>query len=322
MYFYFNRIAYSSCDFVNKTKILQMHQEIKKIKELFDSNINVMEYFRNLTDSRINNLETIKISYDLQAGTYIEAYTNNVEFNVLYTQAIASMLEGFGKVHSILEAGVGEATTLANVVEKMKSKPSYVCGFDISWSRVNYACAFARSKNVTDNWLFTGDLFNIPLKDNSVDIVYTSHSIEPNGGREKEAIQELYRIASKYLILLEPAYELASDEAKARMEHHGYVRGLKATAEQLGYKVVEYRLFDYTINPLNPTGLLIIEKDAAAAPVMPQFVCPITGGLLKRSGDCFYGNESLMAYPIIGGIPCLLAENGILASGFNKPITL
>jgi uncharacterized protein YbaR (Trm112 family) len=100
------------------------------------------------------------------------------------------------------------------------------------------------------------------------------------------------------------------------------VRGLKDTAEQLGYKVLEYRLFDYTINPLNPTGLLIIEKDAAAAPVSPQFVCPITGGALERSGDCYYGNESLMAYPIIGGVPCLLAENGILASGFNKTIPL
>jgi SAM-dependent methyltransferase len=299
-----------------------MYSEIKKIKELFDSGANVMEYYRNQSNSRNNSIEAIKISYDLQAGTYIEGYKNNVEFNVLYTKALAGVLEGLGQVDSILEAGVGEATTLANVVEKMKIKPSYSCGFDISWSRVNYARAFARSKKVNDNWLFTGDLFHVPLKDNCVDIVYTSHSIEPNGGREKEAIQELYRIASKYLVLLEPAYELASDEAKARMEHHGYVRGLKSTAEHLGYKVVEYRLFDYTINPLNPTGLLIIEKDATAGPVTPQFVCPITGGELERSGDCYYGNESLMAYPIIGGVPCLLAENGILASGFNKPISL
>ena len=299
-----------------------MYSEIKKIKELFDSGANVMEYFRNLNNSRNNSIESIKISYDLQSGTYIETYKKNRAFVDLYTGAIAQLIESLGNHQSVLEAGVGEATTLANVIEKMKNPPAAACGFDISWSRINCAKAFSASKNVSTDWLFTGDLFNIPLKDNCVDIVYTSHSIEPNGGREKEAVQELYRIASKYLVLLEPAYELASDEAKARMDHHGYVRGLKATAEQLGYKVVEYRLFDYTINPLNPTGLLIIEKDATAAPVSPQFVCPITGGALERSGDCYYGNESLMAYPIIGGVPCLLAENGILASGFNKPISL
>jgi len=299
-----------------------MYSEIKKIKELFDSGANVMEYFRNQSNRRNNSIEAIKISYDLQAGTYIEGYKNNLEFNALYTKALAVVLEGLGQVDSILEAGVGEATTLANVVEKMKKKPSYSCGFDISWSRVSYARAFARSKNVSDNWLFTGDLFHVPLKDNCVDIVYTSHSIEPNGGREKEALQELYRIASRYLVLLEPAYELASEEAKARMEHHGYVRGLISTAENLGYKVSEYRLFDHIINPLNPTGLIVIEKNAASNPVQPQFACPITGGIMERSGDCFYAAESLIAYPIIGGVPCLLAENGILASGFNKPISL
>jgi hypothetical protein len=299
-----------------------MYNEVKKIKELFDSGANVMEYFRNQNNSRNNSIEAIKISYDLQAGSYIEVFKSNREFNNLYTGALAKLITGLGQQSSILEAGVGEATTLANVVEKMASKPAYSCGFDISWSRIHCAQAFAQSKGVNAEWLFTGDLFRIPLRDNSIDVVYTSHSIEPNGGREKEALQELYRVASRYLVLLEPAYELASEEAKKRMEHHGYVRGLKATAESLGFKVKEYRLFDHIINPLNPTGLLVIEKNPGADAVSPQFACPITGGLLEKAGDCYYASESLMAYPIIGGIPCLLPENGILASGYNKKIEL
>jgi ubiquinone/menaquinone biosynthesis C-methylase UbiE/uncharacterized protein YbaR (Trm112 family) len=299
-----------------------MYNEIKKIKELFDSGANVMEYFRTMNNSRNNSIEAIKVSYDLQAGSYIEFYNANRDFNQLYTQSVAQLLDSLGTHSSILEAGVGEATTLANVVEKMTNKPHYACGFDISWSRIHCARAFATSKGVHADWLFTGDLFRIPLRDNSIDVVYTSHSIEPNGGREKEALQELYRVASRYLVLLEPAYELASDEARKRMEHHGYVRGLKETAEALGYNVKEYRLFDYIVNPLNPTGLLVIEKNAQATAAEPQFCCPITGGLLERSGDCYYAAESLMAYPIIGGIPCLLPENGVLASGFNKRIEL
>jgi len=299
-----------------------MYKEIVKIKQLFDSGANVMEHFRNQNNSKNNSIEAIKISYDLQAGTYIEVYKNHREFNDLYTGAIANLLGSLGKHYSILEAGVGEATTLANVVEKMEHKPEYACGFDISWSRIHYAKAFAASKNMSSDNLFLGDLFRIPLADNSIDVVYTSHSIEPNGGREKEALSELFRIAGKYLILLEPAYELASDEAKARMERQGYVRGLKETAESLGYAIKTYRLFDHIINPLNPTGLLVIEKNSTAPNATPQFACPITGGKLEKSGDCYFASESLMAYPIIGGVPCLLAENGILASAFNKTIDL
>ncbi|MGO5065110.1 hypothetical protein [Clostridium sp. LCP25S3_F8] len=51
------------------------------------------------------------------------------------------------------------------------------------------------------------NLFCFPLKGNSIDIVYTSHFIQPNGRKEKETLMELYRITNKYLIILELAYE-------------------------------------------------------------------------------------------------------------------
>ena len=73
---------------------------------------------------------------------------------------------------------------------------------------------------------FVGNMFHIPFADNSIDIVYTSHSMEPNGGREKEAMAELYRVAGKYLVLLEPSYELATDDGKQRMDRLGYVKGM------------------------------------------------------------------------------------------------
>ena len=54
--------------------------------------------------------------------------------------------------------------------------------------------------------------------------------MEPNGGREKEALLELSRIARKYLVLIEPAYEYASEKGKERMDLHGYVKNLPDVA--------------------------------------------------------------------------------------------
>jgi len=162
--------------------------------------------------------------------------------------------------------------------------------------------------------LFTANLFEIPLLDNSIDVVYTSHSLEPNGGKEEEALKELYRITSKYLILLEPSWEFASEEAKARIDKCGYVKNLHSTALKLGYKVIEHRLFDVSANPLNPTGLIIIEKNSKEINE-PKLVCPISKTALKKQNETlFYSKESFLAYPVIDEIPCLLKENSILAT--------
>jgi uncharacterized protein YbaR (Trm112 family) len=167
--------------------------------------------------------------------------------------------------------------------------------------------------NVDNVRLFTANLFELPLLDNSIDIVYTSHSIEPNGGKEEEALKELYRVTKNYLVLLEPSYEFANDEARLRMKHHGYVTQLYATAKKMNYKIIEHRLFDFSVNPLNPTGLIIIEKNEIKAN-KPDLVCPISKtSLVKINDNMLYSNESYLAYPILESIPCLLKENSILA---------
>lgn len=105
--------------------------------------------------------------------------------------------------------GVGEATTLLTLANNLENKNEYY-GFDISWSRIKYAENFALNYPEISVKFFIADLFSIPLKDDSIDVVYTCHSIEPNGGKEESILKELYRISGKYLILLEPAYELAN----------------------------------------------------------------------------------------------------------------
>ncbi len=294
-----------------------------KIKGIFEKGENIIEYLNSIKENKTNSIEDIMISYDFQAGNYIKSYYNNQEYAQLNTFNIAKVinnLTGDLEIKSLLEVGIGEATTLSDVIPKLNKTPKNILGFDISWSRLNYAKQFLTRKNLENVKLFVADMFNVPVPDNSVEIVYTSHSIEPNGGFEKEALTELYRITSKYLILIEPGYEFASEEGKQRMRKNGYVTKLFETALDLGYKVIEYREFDTTINPLNPSCLIVIEKNVESNSIL-EFLCPISKKVLKTTADNFlYSSEGFLAYPILGGIPCLIKTNAILAIHYGKSI--
>jgi len=289
-------------------------QVLSKIKEIYDQKKNIIRFLKELDQREHNTIEDIMISYDFQAGTYTDRYYKRIDFLQQYAAKIAQIIDGLGKFDSLLEAGVGEATTLGPLLTHLNHSPTTTYGFDISWSRVKYARKFLESVVHRSSNLFVGDLFNIPLKDSSVDVVYTSHAIEPNGGREKEALAELYRVARKYIVLLEPSYEFADEKARARMVEHGYIRNLQGAAEELGYNIIEHRLFDLSANVLNPTGLMVIEKDEST--YHTGYQCPITKTELINDNNAYFSKEALIAYPTLDSIPCFLPEHAILASKF------
>jgi ubiquinone/menaquinone biosynthesis C-methylase UbiE/uncharacterized protein YbaR (Trm112 family) len=293
---------------------MEKFNHLEKIKYLYSKGINIIQYLRSLSGEQINSIEDILISYDFQSGSYIKEFYENENFYLEYTKPLASFLNSLKNIDSILEVGVGEATTLYSLITNLTNSNKNFYGFDLSWSRIKYAREFLKATKSPYVNLFTANLFEIPLKDNSIDIVYTSHSIEPNGGSEEKALTELYRIAKKYLILIEPAYDFASAEAKERMIRHGYVTNLFQTAKQLNYNILEYRLYDYSANPLNPTGIMIIEKSANDF-YDPILVCPVSKTKLIRFNETLlYSQNSFLAFPIVDGIPCLLRENSILTS--------
>ena len=255
------------------------------------------------------------------------------EHKIKYTQTIAEKILQYAQPHSVLEAGVGEATTLSGVLNRLRDQSSNPSlkgfGFDLSWSRVSYAKRWLAEQGLDQVQLCCGDLLNIPFRDNSVDVVYTSHSIEPNGGKEDPILRELYRVARRYLILCEPGYELADQKAKARMDHHGYCKNLPGVAKSLGYEVTEHSLITCSATPINPSAITVIKKadhmstgDRKTADAKDSgvnvFACPKTHTPLVQGDGVLYSPESLTAYPIIGGIPCLRTENGVLASRYEE----
>lgn len=285
------------------------------MKAIYDRGGNAMEYARNESSSSKNSIAATMIAYDLQAGTYVEHVKKNPSFNEEWTDQLAALL----KPHlppeggTVLEVGAGEATSLAGVARKLGAARYSFYGFDISWSRVEVGRRWANEQSVAVK-LFVANLMNIPLRDDSVDVVYSSHSLEPNGGREKEALAECLRIARHAVILVEPIYELATPEAQSRMEHHGYVRRLKETAEMLGAKVMDYRLLETCSNPLNPSGALVLKKaESLKDKVGTIWRCPLTGANLLEQKDHFLAPQTGIAYPTLLGIPLLRAEHAVVA---------
>ncbi len=150
-----------------------------------------------------------------------------------------------------------------------------------------------------------------------MDVVWTSHALEPNAGREKEALAELFRVARKRVVLFEPSYEDNSDAGRARMDALGYIRGLPAAIAALGGRLDEKRAIATLSNPLNPTYAYVVTPPAAApARSGGVWACPATRLPMAPHGDCYWSEASLLAYPIIGGVPVLREEAAVYAAGF------
>ncbi|WP_341279844.1 methyltransferase domain-containing protein [Paenibacillus sp. FSL H8-0537] len=294
---------------------------LHKIKAIYQQNGNIIQHLKKMSGSPMNSTEDIMISYDFQAGSYIAGYKSNPVSRDAFSTALAKILDGLESYDSLLEVGVGEGTMLGITIPRLQKQPDKAYGFDISWSRIKYAKAFIKEQDLECVRLLTGDMFQSPFKDNAIDVVYATHSIESNGGREEEALKELYRIAAKFLVLLEPTHEFSSEEAKKRMQEHGYVKDLYSKAVELGYDVIEHRPFEANYHELNPVSVIIIRKNNEGVSKSEKpLCCPITKSELIQYEDCYYSPESLLAYPILGGIPCLLPQNAIVATKYQTKL--
>lgn len=292
---------------------------IKGMRSAYVRGDNAMDFARSQQENDENDILATLIAYDLQSGSYIAGVRNNPINHEKWSKQLADIISPLiEKKSSILEVGCGEATTLDGLLTHLRNQPLITLGFDISWSRIYYGNKYLAEMNHSAR-LFVGDLFSIPLMSNSMDIVYSSHSLEPNGGRETEAIAELLRVSRKWVVLVEPIYELASSEARKRMDSHCYVKGLHRAAELCGAKIVKYCLLEHTSNPLNPSGLLLLEKlNVKVDKQQDIWSCPITGSPLIEDGDVYISVDTGLVYPVLRGIPMLRAEHAIVASALKE----
>lgn len=293
------------------------------LRRLYAERRNILEHLRDERGTAVNDELSVMVAYDLQAGSYVELVTGEgpvAEGQRASAKGLAAVLDELGPA-SLLDAGTGEATLLTNVLDAMTSPPDRVYGFDISLSRLLVARNWARERGHGDIGLFAATLTEVPMLSDSIDTVFTNHALEPNHGRERQIIEELYRVCRRYLVLREPSWELGDDATRARIERHGYVRGIPDVLADMGCDVIEHRLFEADVNAANQSALTIVRKRDAdrtgdgPEPLFP-FASPLGKGPLVDCGEAFYSDDDALVFPVLSGVPVLLADYGVFSTKY------
>ena len=265
-----------------------------------------------------NAQKGIELSYDLQAGSYSEYALNNRDKIFPMANEMARILKQHIKeLNTILDCGVGEMTTLTEVLQHLPARIEMLA-FDISLSRIRAGREYvARTQGSAHNVIrsFVAAMDCIPLANDSVDTVITSHALEPNHGREEQLLNELFRVSRGKVILFEPSWEKNTEEGRRRMDKLGYVRELPRHIEKLGGKLDSVLGLSNIGNPLNPTYCYIITLNKCSHPLKEgktPFACPNSGEILSERNGYYWSQEGGYAYPIIEGVPILKKESGIL----------
>ena len=298
--------------------------DLRPAIEAYAQGRNVTALLRGLLGEQANTSQIIEVAYDLQAGSYIEAVRRSPEQWRAYTAELSHILaDHVADGDRVLEVGTGEMTTLTGVANSCCDGIRAHYAMDISWSRIRRGRDFVadamRPEIATKLNDFVANLFQLPLRDKSMDVIWTSHALEPNGGREREALVELLRVARKRVVLFEPSYENNSAAGRARMDSLGYIRGLPEAIVELGARLEAVSAITAVSNALNPTYAYVLVPPGVtpAEPVDTEWACPATGLPMMRRGTCFWSEGSRLAYPIIDGIPVLRPEFAVLATALG-----
>ena len=289
----------------------------KELKNKYLNGENITHILRDMSTSKTNTDNIIELAYDLQSGNYVKGMKGNSDtFNRRdkYIEEVINIVKAHCPTpKSLFKGGVGESVTLTPMLQKMQHHIDHVHGIDMCWSRLAHGKKWLEENDLSHVNLAMGTLSEIPFAESSFEVVITSHSMEPNGGREEEILKELYRIAGEYLFICEPCYEIASEEGKARMNSMGYVKNLEGIAKYLGYDVIDNIAIKNTMSALNPSSLLIIKKGQSTSDY-PVYACPSSKKKLIKYKSCYYSEEMLCAYPIIEGIASLRKTSAVICS--------
>lgn len=284
---------------------------LARLRTAYAEGRNLVDFMRS---EGVSDPRAILFAYELQSGSYTRAMAN-AETRALKERIGAKLARWVTPIEpaSVCEAGVGEASTLGALGQHLEPNIG-LYGFDASVSRVGFARRWTKDVLARDVTLFCADIAQIPFADHSIDVVYTYHALEPNGGRERELLSELVRVCARRLILVEPSHELGGTATAERIEQLRYVRDLAGVLAEMGVRIVHHRLWELDANPRNRAALIVADFDNPRAATKPGFVSPLGRAELSRRSGAWYSQAEGFAFPIIDEIPVLKRESAVLAA--------
>ena len=299
------------------------HVDILGAREAYINGKNVIRFFKEKYPNA-NLQDIIEISYDLQAGSYIDYMEKNFQKHSKLQAEMSSILQHYtDQAEAVLDIGTGEMTTLTGLLNGMKIVPKKVIAFDISYSRIFVGLDYI-NKNLNariDLSTFVGDMKAIPLPSNSIDVITSSHALEPSGLELTALLKELFRVVKDKLVLFEPYYEICSEEGKKRMDHHGYIKNIGGVVDSLGGVVVDKIIIKNSMNKLNPTACFVIEPPKSGSDTniysrdtSLSYTVPGTDLPLSLMDSFYFSENTGLSFPIIKGIPVLKEKSAILST--------
>lgn len=270
---------------------------INFLKKLYLNRTNINQYLRKKTN--LSEKEIIKLSYDVQSGSYVKDYNYFLSKKVL-SQAIKEINSTNYK--SLMDFGCGELTNFYTLIENIKTKNKLFVANDLSFSRILIGKKFLKKKKKKIQLkLFSNNSINIPLPDNSIDIVTSCHALEPNKKNVNKILKELWRISKKKLILLEPNNQLGNKLIKQRFKEHNYILDLEEKIKKItpNYKIIDNKTY---LNPLNPSSTFILEKNSNKSNKFNFLNPKDSNDMLKKKLNFFYSKKTGQIFPIVDGI--------------------
>lgn len=294
-----------------------MERELPRLRRLLAEGVNITAYLDERYGQTRPRADIVEYAYDLQAGSYTAALADPaaLERKLRWGAALARLLDEL-EVETVCDAGTGEGTTLAFVIDALR-RPARFAGFDISVSRLLVGRRFLEARGC-EVQLFAAELGAIPLADGACDVVMTQHAIEPNHGSEDTIVGELARVTRRYVLLVEPSWELATVEQRERMRSLGYARGLPQALERAGLRILRHERWADDANQANPAALLLAERTTPGRVSADlEWASPLSGLPLRRVPEGLYCDGDGFLFPSVSGIPVLRRRGAVLATRYG-----
>jgi ubiquinone/menaquinone biosynthesis C-methylase UbiE len=221
----------------------------KKTKEHFTSKSGYLSTYETLSNYYEPSLNMVD-----NRGCYCNWYYLAIPFlekiKDIYGQYSCKNLLDYG-------CGNGALLILLNRVYGLEN----ISGFEYFGSRYASAWMNFSLSNVKLNNFFLADGSKLPLKNNSMDLIYTCHVLEQMDYVKEKAIDEIIRVAKKIIILREPSLEFSPVSERIPLKYSGYPLHIEKIIEaREDVRIIErYRYKRKSI--INPSNVYIIEKN-------------------------------------------------------------